>query len=128
MKLLLDTQIFLWALNQDERTPPSVRDAINDPKNTLYLSIASIWEAAIKISIGKLSVPGGTVDSLLAFAEETGTILLPIQPAHLRLLQALPQFHRDPFDRLLVCQAQAEDLRLVSIDSELPRYLPNTLR
>ncbi len=128
MRLLLDTQIFLWALNQDERTPLAVRQALDDPGNTLYLSIASIWEAAIKVSIGKLSVPGGSIDSLLAFAEETGTTLLPIHPAHLRLIQGLPRFHRDPFDRLLICQAQVEDLRLVSVDPLIHQYMPNTLR
>ena len=128
MRLLLDTQIFLWALNQDERTPLAVQQALDDPGNTLYLSVASIWEAAIKVSIGKLSVPGGSVDGLLAFAEETGTTLLPIYPAHLRLIQALPRLHRDPFDRLLICQAQAEDLRLVSVDPLIHQYMTNTLR
>ncbi len=112
---------------QDEGTPSVVRAALEDPENTLSLSIASIWEAAIKISIGKLSVPGGSVDSLLDFAAVTGTALLPIYPSHLRLLQTLPRFHRDPFDRLLICQARAEGLRLVSVDSVIHRYMPDTL-
>ena len=106
----------------------AVRQALDDPGNILYLSLASIWEAAIKVSIGKLSVPGGSIDSLLAFGQETGTTLLHIHPAHLRLIQQLPRFDRDPFDRLLICQAQVEGLRLVSVDPLIHQYMPNTLR
>ncbi len=110
------------------RTPPAVRDALDDPENSLHVSIVSIWEAAIKISLGKLSVPGNSVDSLLSFAEDTGTTLLPISPAALRLLQALPRIHRDPFDRPLICQARAEGLRLVSTDQNIHQYVPDALR
>ena len=126
-RLLLDTQIFLWALNEDPRLPMTIRESLDDAANELYLSVASLWEATIKMSLGKLSVPGGRIESLLQYADQTGTRILPIKPAHLVVPQDLPLIHRDPFDRMLVCQARVEQLRLVTMDALLRQYLGDAL-
>jgi PIN domain nuclease of toxin-antitoxin system len=122
LKLLLDTHTFLWSVGDDPRLSPVARQHIADPSNDLFISIASLWEATIKIATGKMRVPGDTVDYLLNRTVETGTNILPILPKHLQHLQGLPMLHRDPFDRMLISQSVVEKMPLVSVDAQLRRY------
>ena len=127
MKLLLDTHAFLWHAVADPRLPVPLRAAIEDPANAVWLSAASIWEAAIKITKGRLHVPGQSVDFLLNHAEAFQVRVLPITTDHIRQTQRLPLLHGDPFDRLIVAQAQIEGVHLVTVDSMLRQYPVPTL-
>jgi len=127
MKLLLDTHVLIWAIEGYSAAPAVLREAITDPENELYISIAAFWEAAIKISLGKLSVPGGTVGSLFEFARRSGTVVLPLSEDDLRQLERLPWHHRDPFDRLMIAQALVRGLRFVSADDTVRQYLPDAI-
>lgn len=122
MRLLLDTHVVLWTINADDRLPPKAHDAIEDVENDLFLSIASLWEAAIKIGKGKLRVPGQSIDYLIGHVEARQLTILPITLAHLRRVQSLPPIHGDPFDRMLVAQAQSESLHLLTNDADIARY------
>ena len=113
MRLLLDTHVLLWAVEGYAGTPAAVREAVTDPANELFVSIASLWEVAIKISLRKLTVPGDRVETLFLFAERTGMTVLPVAAEHLREVERLPWLHRDPFDRMIVAQSRTEGLRLV---------------
>ena len=120
--LLLDTHTFLWFEENNPKIPAQVMDEILTD-NDVFISIASFWEIAIKCSMGKLDlrVP---IDELMDQCEFP---ILPIRTAHLKLLNSLPWIHRDPFDRLLICQAQAEGLTLVSADENIRKYDVKTL-
>ncbi len=122
MKLLLDTHTFLWSVGDDSRLSLVARQHIDDPQNDLFISMASLWEATIKIATGKMRVPGDSVDYLLNLAIQTGTNILPILPTHLQHLQGLPMLHRDPFDSMLIAQSLVEKIPLVSVDAQLRRY------
>ncbi len=122
MKLLLDTHCWLWWLAEPERLNAEGRAAIVDRRNELYLSVASAWEIAIKVGLGKLDLPsplGSYVSSQLA---EDGIASLPIEQRHAVQVAELPHLHRDPFDRLLVAQAQVEDLTLLTADPDVAKY------
>jgi PIN domain nuclease of toxin-antitoxin system len=107
---------------EPERLSERARSATASPSNRLLVSIASLWEITIKLSAGKLKLPGSDVrlltDNLTAF----GIDLLPVLPAHLQTLQQLPHHHRDPFDRMLIAQSQAEQVALVTADAHIARY------
>jgi PIN domain nuclease of toxin-antitoxin system len=122
MKLLLDTHALLWFLSGSDRLSATARTAIEDVANERLFSVAGAWEIAIKASLGKLdlSVPFEVLvpGELRANAIE----LLPIRPAHLVGLMALPFHHRDPFDRMYVAQAEAEGAAVVSADPALDAY------
>lgn len=122
MTLLLDTHVFLWFILGDPRMGPSARKIIESPDNDCYLSIASIWEAAIKVSIGKLPLGHPFESYISCKLAENGISILPISIAHAARMTALPFHHRDPFDRLLVAQAMTESMVIVSSDSILDRY------
>ncbi len=119
MKLLLDTNILIWAVANSDSLPAFARKALSDPRSELYVSVASAWEIAIKANLGKLVFP---VDRLPALLDETGCIVLPIDLEHAIKAASLPMHHSDPFDRLLIAQAQLEGLTLVTSDSIIPRY------
>jgi PIN domain nuclease of toxin-antitoxin system len=127
VKLLLDTHTLLWAIDQDSRLPAPLVDLIEDPENDVYVSMASIWEAAIKIGLGKLRVPGQTIDYLIGHVESHSLTVLAVTLAHVRIVQGLPLIHRDPFDRMLVAQAQANSLVLITADAEIVLYGVATL-
>ena len=116
MKLLLDTHALLWWLDGDERLSPSARSLIGDENTVVYVSAASAWEIATKVRIGKLP---GAVEVAEQFMEVIGQQNfegLSISLGHARLAGLLPGKHRDPFDRMLIAQAQIESLPLVSIE------------
>lgn len=129
MKLLLDTHTFLWFVVESlgGNLPVPTKELLEDEDNELLLSVASIWEAAIKISIGKLQLPQPVVQ-IAALPIQSGEIkLLNITLAHLGLIETMPLHHKDPFDRLLVAQAQIEKLPIVSIDPALDLYGVNRI-
>lgn len=121
MRLLLDTHVALWAIADDPRLPGSVRQLIGDPANEIFVSVASIWEIAIKRAIGRGTMPVSSEDALDLFTR-SGYRLLPIEAAHAKAVERLPPLHGDPFDRMLVAQAQAEPLRLVTHDRNVAAY------
>jgi PIN domain nuclease of toxin-antitoxin system len=118
LRLLLDTHVFLWWLRAERRLPERIAAAIRDPATEVLISAASVWEAAIKMALGKLDVEGDLVEEIAAnrFTE------LPISARHAQLAGALPGHHRDPFDRLLVAQARLEGLHLATLDETLGAY------
>lgn len=122
MRLLLDTHAFLWWVNNAPELSPKARAAITKADNECFLSLASCWEMAIKISLGKLSLSQPLdrfiPEQLLANGFQT----LDIDFRHITRLPALPFHHRDPFDRLLVAQAASERLTLVTADAALAAY------
>jgi PIN domain nuclease of toxin-antitoxin system len=116
---LLDTHAVLWLLAGDDRLSPPARKAIDSSRGRLVVSAASLWEVAIKRSLGKLRAP---VDLPRRLAALRQIELLPISPLHAEAVGELPWHHRDPFDRLLVAQALAERLTIVSSDPQLAQY------
>lgn len=118
MRLLLDTQVFLWVVTDDPRLLPSSRKLLPGARE-IYISAASIWEIAIKCRLGKLHAD---MDRIVAAIEESGFHPLAISPLHASMVEGLPDLHRDPFDRLLIAQALAEPLRLVTADAVLQPY------
>jgi len=121
MKLLLDTHIFLWYITGDERVSPAVRRAVEDSE-AAYLSVVSLWEATIKYQLGKLPLPEPPHPWLSVQRERHGIEVLPLNEASVARLGGLPLHHRDPFDRMLVCQALDQGLSIVTVDSILSKY------
>jgi len=122
MKLLLDTHILIWLIDGNQKLNQTSRQAIEDESNSLHLSIASLWEIAIKTSLGKLELGIPLEQILTNFILPSGIEILPIYHSHLLVLQTLPFHHRDPFDRLLISQAKSESLILVTEDSMFEQY------
>jgi PIN domain nuclease of toxin-antitoxin system len=122
-RLLLDTHAFLWWLADTPELGDSARKAIADERNEVFVSAATGWEVAIKRAAGKLQAP----DNLDAMVEESGFSHLPVAFFHGEQAGALPMHHPDPFDRMLIAQAQAEGLVIVTKDPNIPRYGVRTL-
>lgn len=122
MKLLLDTHVFLWCLGDPAKLSAKERTAVRDPDNELYLSLASAWEIEIKRGLGKLDIP----DEWTNQADSFGIRWLPVRLVHIRELASLPHHHRDPFDRILVAQSRIENLRLLTHDPVVRKYLPES--
>ncbi len=122
MRILLDTHTFLWWITADDRLSPRSIELISDGNNELLFSTASGWEIAIKAGLGRLDIP----DPLDRFVSEhlfrNHIGVLPVQLSHALHVYALPQLHRDPFDRLLVAQAQLEKLPILSSDRRIAKY------
>lgn len=122
MRLLLDTQSWLWMQANPERFRPDVRDELVDERNELVLSAASSWEIAIKYGLGKLPLPEAPRDYVPARMRDGGVEPLPVSHAHALQVAALPLHHRDPFDRLLIAQSQLEGLPLLTSDAIFECY------
>jgi len=118
MRLLLDTCIYLWWINDDSRLSKIARAFIMRA-DAIYISSASIWEASIKINIGKLDA---NIEVLAEAIKLSGFTELPITVEHAVALQKLPNLHRDPFDRILLAQAITEPLKFVTVDQTLNKY------
>src|ERR1700723_3442476 len=116
MRILLDTHIFLWYISADPQLPVAFRDAIREPANEVFLSVASVWEAVIKYTLGKLPLPEAPATYLPQQREAHQIATLPVEEGALVHLANLPPLHRDPFDRLLIAQALQHGLTLVTVD------------
>ena len=121
-RLLLDTHTLLWWLAGDPRLSLRAREAIADEAALVFVSPASAWEIATKVRLGRLADPHGVTDSLATHVAAQGFRQLPITLDHGRLAGRLPGPHGDPFDRMLIAQAQAEGLSLVSNEEPFDRY------
>jgi PIN domain nuclease of toxin-antitoxin system len=121
MRYLLDTHAFLWLAEDDPRLDANVRALFSDASNEIFLSAASVWEMAIKASLGKL-ILATPLARLVAGGVERGIQLLGVSCDHAYQVEKLPFHHRDPFDRLLVAQASHGGMQLVSRDPKLDAY------
>jgi len=118
LRLLLDTNVLLWTLTIPERLSAAAARAIQDSENRVYVSVVSPWEISIKTSLGSLPA----LDDLEPQLAEMHFDLLPIALPHTKAIESLPHHHRDPFDRMLIAQAQVEGLTIVTSDREMRRY------
>jgi PIN domain nuclease of toxin-antitoxin system len=122
MKLLLDTNVFIWLNDAPHRLREQVMIVVANPDNDLFLSLTSIWEMQIKIQLGKLQLNDPLPDILRTQQVDNNLQILTINLGHIWALENLPYHHRDPFDRLLIAQAQTEGMTLVSADGILDLY------
>lgn len=122
MKVLLDTQVFLWAISEPERLSPRARQAIDDPQNARLVSAASAWEILIKVQAKRLRLPGNVPAFLRRQISLLAADVLDIQMEHVLRIYGLPLLHRDPFDRLLIAQSQAERVPLITADPLIAKY------
>jgi len=118
---LIDTHTALWYFKGDEKLSKTAYEIIYYSSNPIFLSIASAWEIAIKIGLGKLKFTGKSA-GFIRLAEDDDITILPIKPSHLTALETLPMIHRDPFDRLLIATALAEEMTLITVDENIQRY------
>lgn len=125
MRLLLDTHALIWWSEQPEKLPAKVYSACYDRRNTLLISIASVWEMQIKVTKGKLALRVPLADIIATQQRENGIEILPVKLQHLWKLAELPPRHGDPFDRLLVAQSIAEEVFLISADRVFSEYPVN---
>jgi len=122
VRVLVDTQVWLWMLAAPERLRPEVRALVEDGATEVLLSAASAWEIAIKVGLGKLTLPGPPEDTVPALMVRSAVTPLAVTHRHALHVAALPPHHRDPFDRMLVAQAQVEHVPLLSADPQLQAY------
>ncbi len=122
-QLLLDSHTLIWALEGGQRLRFDTYEAINDSDNEIFVSVVSVWELEIKRAYGRFQFP----DNLVQRIDRAGFSELRVTFRHAEIAAGLPLIHRDPFDRMLVAQAQAEGLTLVSDDSQIARYQVSTM-
>ena len=122
-RLLLDTHAFVWWLTEVSKLAEGTRAAIADPRNEVFVSAVTGWEVAVKRAKGRMTAP----DNLSAMIDERGFTQLPLTFYHAEQAGSLPMHHKDPFDRCLIAQAQAEGLVLVTRDARIPLYGVRTM-
>ena len=127
MNYLLDTHVLLWALSAPEKLPPAMRDIIQDPAASIWFSVASLWEVAIKSALGR---PDFSFDArqIWSAARDTSFLELDVQALHVFKLRELPELHQDPFDRLLLAQAKAMNMHLLTVDAKVLQYSDDPVR
>ncbi len=121
-RILLDTNVLIWALNDDRALTRRMRSVLSSTTASVHLSVVSAWEIAIKYQSGKLSFDVPVEDVLSRILDGASWPVLPVLPAHIPELLALPMHHRDPFDRLLIAQARAEGMSLATSDQQFRKY------
>jgi len=122
MNLLLDTHVFLWWASEPERLSSKVFNLCEDNMNNLILSVVSVWEMQIKLQLGKMRL-NMSLRNLIESQQQTNNVkIFPIELEHVLGLENLPAYHKDPFDRLLIAQANVENLFLVSKDPVFSEY------
>lgn len=121
MNLLLDTHVALWAITDSPRLPQTARELIVLPKTSVWISVASVWEIAIKYALKRGDMPVSGQDARRYF-DASGYRLLSVEIEHVIAVEGLPAHHNDPFDRILVAQALAEPMRLMTHDAVVARY------
>jgi PIN domain nuclease of toxin-antitoxin system len=121
MNLLIDTHTLIWFGENDQQLSLKARYAIESPENTKFFSVVSFWEIAIKVNLGKLSLLK-PLEQIIREIEASEALILGISPAQILLLEQMPLHHRDPFDRMLIAQATAEGLTIVTRDPHFLNY------
>ncbi len=127
MKILLDTQCWLWWIAAPEKLSQGARRRIADKRNTVYLSAASSWEIAIKYSIGKLPLPEPPLQFIPTRLARDAITALPIEIMHTLYVANLPRHHKDPFDRILISQSIKEDIPIMTVDKQFELYEANII-
>lgn len=127
MRILLDTHIFLWFISGDAQLPTDVRDAIREPDNEVYLSSVSVWEAIVKYQLGKLPLPESPETYLPKQRSLHQIASLDLDESSVIQLAKLPPLHRDPFDRMLICQALQNGLTIATVDAAVRIYSVSVL-
>jgi PIN domain nuclease of toxin-antitoxin system len=127
MNILLDTHIFLWFISRDTRLSDELIALIRNSENQVHLSVVSLWESLIKFRLGKLPIPQRPEIYLPEQRERHCIMSLDVDEQSVKLLATLPELHRDPFDRMLICQALAHDMALMTVDSIIQAYPIRTL-
>lgn len=122
MRLLLDTHVAIWATNTPDRIPERVRATIVEAGTQAFVSVAAIWEIAIKRSLGRSDAPPVSAHQAITEFEAAGFTLLDMNAAHAAFVERLPPLHADPFDRLMLAQAVVESMQFVTYDRHLSRY------
>jgi len=122
VKLLLDTHCWLWAEREPKKLGPRTRALLTNLEHEVYLSVASAWEIVLKVSKEKLRLPSDAATYVRSRLRRSHILALDISLDHVLALSSLPILHRDPFDRILVAQAQTDGMTLVTADREIPRY------
>jgi PIN domain nuclease of toxin-antitoxin system len=128
MKLLIDTQSWLWWFAAPDRLKQSTIDLIANVDNELWFSVASVWEIGIKAAMAKLPLPKPTEEYIQGTVRELGANLLVISATHALAAAALPLHHRDPFDRMLIAQAEIEKMHIITADRVFERYTSTIIR
>lgn len=124
MRYLLDTHVFIWAMEGNKRLPGEIKNQISDPQNKVLISVATFWEIVIKRKLNKIKI-GFNLESS---TREAGIEVIPIQIAHVLYTEKLPLQHKDLFDRMLVAQAKVENLTLITSDEKILNYKVTTLK
>lgn len=122
MKLLLDTHVFLWYISKDNRLAKTLRESIQNIENQVFLSVISLWETIVKYQIGKLSLPDSPETYLPLQRKKHQIDSIELDEASVSHLPDLPEIHRDPFDRILICQAIEHELIFVTVDEKIFQY------
>jgi PIN domain nuclease of toxin-antitoxin system len=125
--LLIDTQLFIWFVENDPKLPLSIRDVMEDEQYNLFISIASLWEIVIKSSLGKLNLKWA-IPEIINGVTKSGLSILQIKPQHLITLHLLEYIHKDPFDRIIISQAITENMYVVSSDEIFNKYQINLIK
>ncbi len=121
MKYMLDTCSFIWYLTKDKRLPETVRKMVYD-SGEIYMSFATLWEIAIKQTVGKLDIITMNIYELADFCENRGILIMPLKFSYLEKIKHMPLIHRDPFDRIIMATAIEENCTLITNDSEIIKY------
>jgi PIN domain nuclease of toxin-antitoxin system len=122
MRILIDTHVFIWWTSDAQKLSPRVYNLLTNPNTEALLSIVSIWEMQIKLSLGKLQLKVSLPELVDDEIKRNRIELLQLDISHIYALSSLPQHHRDPFDRLLIAQSMSEGLEIVSVDENFDAY------
>ncbi|MBD2448037.1 type II toxin-antitoxin system VapC family toxin [Nostoc sp. FACHB-152] len=122
MKILLDTHIFLWFISSDNRLSTDIINSIRNPDNQIYLSVVSIWECIIKYQLGKLPLPESPEIYIPKQRDRHQIVNLDLDEGSVTQLASLPALHKDPFDRMLICQSLQHGLTIATVDSAIRAY------
>ena len=121
MKYLLDTHAVIWFADNSPKIPSRIKEVTKQPANEFFISSVSLWEIAIKMNLGKLDIKS-SLDELLEAVNTSAFEILQIEDKYLKRLSTLPNIHKDPFDRLLIASAIAEDLTIITADENIQKY------
>jgi len=121
MQILLDSHALWWFIEGSAKLPKETFNIIKAFKNNAYISIATLWEVAIKLSINKLTFDGG-IEHFIEIVEDNGFSLLGISTDHIKKVTELPFIHRDPFDRIIIAQSMVENMTIITVDENIQKY------